>query len=430
MLLVFVLFPLAAFAEPRIVALSPDWGPSSGGTQVTIQVEEFLPGPVQVSFGKREADQVRWLGPSTLQAIAPPGEPGPVGVTVKRPLQEEAGPAVFTYLKPQPVILELHPASAVLGGQGLTLEIKGEHFAPAAYVLFGENHLLTAFSAPDRLKAEVPGERLQQAGAIPVVVVDPTPLGGSSAPVFFSVLNPTPALVTLDPSSVQVGTPGLAIAVKGEGFVKGSVLMLGEASLPTAFVSPSELRAHAPEALLTQEGELMGRVVNPLPGGGTSNPVPFHVLPPPPPPPMPGRFIAFTSNRQEGRNHIFLLDREEGTIDPLEEANSTRANDGYPSISADGRLIVFQSDRNGGQFDIFLFDRFTRTLDPLPEANHPEAFDGFPRLSPDGRFVVFESDRNGRQVDLLLFDLKLRTLLDVSLANDPQADDGLPSISR
>ena len=435
MLFTFELFPFTAFAEPRIVALSPDWGPSSGGNQVTIQVEGLLPGPVQVSFGKREADQVRWLGPSTLKAIAPPGEPGPVGVTVKHPLQEEAGPAVFTYLKPQPVILELHPASAVLGGQGLTLEIKGEHFAPAAYVLFGENHLLTAFSAPDRLKAEVPGERLQQAGAIPVVVVDPTPLGGSSAPVSFSVMNPTPSLVTLYPSSVQVGTPGLAIAVKGEGFVKGSVLMLGEASLPTAFVSPSELRAHAPEALLTQEGELMGRVVNPLPGGGTSNPVPFHVLPttptppPTPPPPNPGPLNAITTKPKEGRNHIFLLDREEGTIDPLEEANSTRANDGYPSISADGRLIVFQSDRNGGQFDIFLFDRFTRTLDPLPEANHPEAFDGFPRLSPDGRFVVFESDRNGRQVDLLLFDLKLRTLLDVGLANDPQAD-GLPSISR
>lgn len=429
MLFSFGLFPLAAFAEPKIVALSPDWGPSSGGTQVTIQVEGLLPGSVQVSFGRREADQVRRLGPSTLQAIAPPGEPGPVGVTVKLP-PHEAGPAVFTYLKPQPVISELHPASAVLGSQGLILEIKGEHFVPAAYILFGEHHLPTTFLAPDRLKAEVPEERLRQPGTIPIVVVDPTPLGGSSAPVSFSVLNPTPSLDTFDPSSAQVGVPGFALTVRGKGFVEGSGLILGEVSLPTAFVSPSELRAHVPEALLAQGGDLMGRVVNPPPGGGASHPMPFHILPPPPPPPMPGRFIAFTSNRQGGLNHIFLLDREGGIIDPLEEANSTRSNDGYPSISADGRLIVFQSDRNRGQFDIFLFDRLTRTLDPLPEANHPEAFDGFPHLSPDGRFIVFESDRNGRQVDLFLFDLKLRTLLEVSLANDPQADDGLPSISR
>ena len=87
-------------------------------------------------------------------------------------------------------------------------------------------------------------------------------------------------------------------------------------------------------------------MTTPGPGGGTSNSFSLTVETH-----LPGRFVVFTSNRRGGRNHIYLLDRETGKLDPLEQANSLNASDGYPTISADGRFIVFQSDRNRGQYD-------------------------------------------------------------------------------
>jgi dipeptidyl aminopeptidase/acylaminoacyl peptidase len=195
--------------------------------------------------------------------------------------------------------------------------------------------------------------------------------------------------------------------------------------VPTRYQSPEELVATIPAELLSAPGIMPVAVVTPGPAGPTTVAYALTVFPP-----LPGRYVVFTSNRRDARNHVYLLDRQAGRLDPLEEANSTGGSDGYPTISADGRLIAFQSDRSRGQTDILLFDRQTRVLDPLPEANHPTAFDGFPHISADGRFIVFESDRVNRRPKLYLFDRQTRTLTELIEANDPAADDGLGAISN
>jgi hypothetical protein len=236
---------------------------------------------------------------------------------------------------------------------------------------------------------------------------------------------PAPQLAVIEVRPLAAGDPPTPIRVFGKAFQPDSTIHVAGTPIPTTYRTADEMSGTIPAHLLVLPRELTVEVRTPGPGGGTSLAGRVTVVTSV----FPGRFVVFTSNRRGGRNHLYLLDRQRSWLDPLEEANSAGANDGYPAISANGRFIVFQSDRHRGQHDIFLFDRERRVLDPLSEANHPTAFDGFPSLSADGRFIVFESDRLGKP-KLFLFDLQGRALSELRHANDGAADDGLAAISN
>lgn len=253
----------------------------------------------------------------------------------------------------------------------------------------------------------------------PIAGPDPRPGPTSEA------AKPVPQLAVIEVRPLSTGDPPTLIRVFGNAFQPDSMIQVAGEPIPTTYRSAEEMHGTIPAHLLVVPRELTVGVRTPGPGGGTSLAGRVTVATSV----FPGRFVVFTSNRRGGRNHLYLLDRQRSWLDPLEEANSASANDGYPAISADGRFIVFQTDRHRGQHDVFLFDRERRVLDPLPEANHPTAFDGFPSLSADGRFVVFESDRLGKP-KLFLFDLQGRALSELSHANDGAADDGLAAISN
>lgn len=422
-----LLTPATAGAQPRIVALSPEKGPTGGGTVVTIEVEGgVVLGPLRVEFGGRPASTVSRTGLSTLEAVTPPGEPGPAPVQVMNELWgTTTSPAVFTYIPPPPHLFRLDPPAVPVGSEGLVLSVEGEHFGATSSLRIGETLVPITVVSPQRLQARIPAPLVARARSLEVRVTDAALGGGTSNGLPLSVTNPAPEVTGVEAAPLKVGGPPIPLTVRGRGFRPESVVHIGGTALATRYQTGAELTAVIPPASLATPGELPVTVVTPEPGGGTSNAVGLSVRAP-----FPGRFLAFTSNRLGGRNHIYLLDRERGRLDPLEEANSANGNDGYPSISADGRLIVFQSDRNRGQADVFLFDRETRTLDPLPELNHPAAFDGFPHISADGRFIVFESDRLNGRPKIFLFDRQTRTLSEPGQANEATADDGLAAISN
>ncbi len=238
---------------------------------------------------------------------------------------------------------------------------------------------------------------------------------------------PAPVITELTIRAEKMGDAPQTLVVRGRGFQPDSVVHINGQPAATRFRSAEELDAAITFRLFDSPGDLPVIVVPPDGAGGPSN---VGILEIPASPPVPGRFVVFTSDRRGGRNHIYLLDRKFGRLDPLEEANSYQASDEYPSISADGRFIVFQSNRRHGQFDVFLFDRETRQLDPLPELNDPNAFNGFPSLSADGRFIVFESDRGNGKPKVFLFDRQTRSLSELRQANEPAADNGLAAVSN
>lgn len=422
-----LLTPVWAAAESRIVSLSPEKGPTGGGTVVTVHLEGGVGlGPLEVRFGNRVASEVRRQGLSTLEVVTPPGTAGPVPVRVMNNLWGTVTTtAVFTYVPPAPRVTRLDPSTVLVDSQEVVLQVEGESFTPTSRLRIGETAVSTTLLTPRRLQAKVPAALLAAARTVAVVVTDGAMGGGTSNEVSLAVVNPTPRLAVVEVPLLKAGGAPAPLTVRGSGFRRDSRIQVAGAALETQFRAGSELTAVIPPQLLTPTAKLAVSVITPGPGGGASNSVSLTVAPQ-----LPGRFVVFTSNRRGGRNHVFLLDRDVGKLDPLEEANSPNASDGYPTISADGRFIVFQSDRNHGQYDVFLFDREKRTLDLLPELNHPAAFDGFPRISADSRFIVFESDRLNGKPKVFLFDRETRTLSELKQANDVAADDGLAAISN
>jgi hypothetical protein len=433
--LLLLLAAAPAAAESRILAMQPDSGPASGGTTVRITLAGGgLVGPIEVRFGNRMAARVRRLNITTIEVVTPSGDPGPTEVRVINTLFGTVmSPLPFTYLQTVPIITQARPPMLLAGSGESLLHLEGSGFGATASVLVNGTALSAVRVSAERMEVRLPAALLATPRPLEVQIQETAPGGEASNLVTVPVLNPTPAITAVEVATETAQAAAATIIVRGAGFRPDSRIRLADGEMETRYRSDDALEGTLPLALLDRPGAIPLQVVTPAPGGGSSNPWILRVVgppPPPPPPPVRGRYVAFTSNRDGGRNHIFLWDRQAKALDTLNEANSVGGSDAYPSITADGRFIVFQSNRHRGQQDIFLFDRETRTLDPLPEANHASAFDGFPRISPDGRVIVFESDRLNGRPKLFLFDRETRTLSELSGANDATAEDGLATISN
>ncbi len=96
--------------------------------------------------------------------------------------------------------------------------------------------------------------------------------------------NPVPSLSALLPNRIVVdylllgGSSGIAMTVTGSGFVSQSVVDWNSTALATAYVSSTELTATMTASDFLTMGSFPVTVVNPTPGGGTSNAATFQVL--------------------------------------------------------------------------------------------------------------------------------------------------------
>jgi hypothetical protein len=84
--------------------------------------------------------------------------------------------------------------------------------------------------------------------------------------------NPVPLLNNpLVPDATAPGGASFTLTVNGTGFVSGSVVNWNGSGLATTFVSNSQLTATVPAGNIATASTASVTVVNPAPGGGTSN---------------------------------------------------------------------------------------------------------------------------------------------------------------
>ncbi len=101
---------------------------------------------------------------------------------------------------------------------------------------------------------------------------------GTVASADSGTVNPVPLInQPLVPDRKWPGDAGFTLKINGTGFVSGSVVHWNDSPRPTAFVSRSRLTANIPSSDLAAAGTASVTVVNPSPGGGTSNVVFFEV---------------------------------------------------------------------------------------------------------------------------------------------------------
>jgi uncharacterized protein (TIGR03437 family) len=165
----------------------------------------------------------------------------------------------------------LFPSAAQAGGAGFALTVNGSNFATDSIVQWNGSNRPTTFASATQLTASISASDVALAGTAQVTVFNPTPGGGASNALSFTMNNPAPSLSTLSPSSVMTGSSAFKLTIIGTNFVTGSVVQWNGSSRLSAFVSSSQLTASISATDVASAGAAQVTVFNSTPGGGTSN---------------------------------------------------------------------------------------------------------------------------------------------------------------
>ncbi len=109
---------------------------------------------------------------------------------------------------------------------------------------------------------------------------------GIATPITYTIttLNPHdghPTTITgLSHTAASTSDPAIPLSVTGTGFINGSVISYGGVQLTTTYLSPTQVSATIPAALLNYTGAKDVVVINPDPNGGASLPATFTVTAP------------------------------------------------------------------------------------------------------------------------------------------------------
>ncbi len=197
---------------PTVAGVTPDAGPSTGGTAVTIQ-GLHLAAATAVSFGKVEATGLDALSDTEVRVTAPPGAVGAiVDVTVTTPAGTSAISPSDTYAYTNPLIPTITGLSEVegLATGGALVEITGTHLANVTQVDFGTVEA-TSFTANSDASLTVTTPP-SQPGTVDLTVTSPdgtSPSSPADRYVYVSGLTTTAWLdTTFEPNQVAVDASG------------------------------------------------------------------------------------------------------------------------------------------------------------------------------------------------------------------------------
>jgi hypothetical protein len=243
--------------------ISPDQGPTAGGTNVTIQGTGFL-SPATVTFAGNQASNVVVVNSTDITATSPAGIAGAAPVIVND--SGGASNAVnFTYLAPPNVGADgLNPAYGPDSG-GTTVTITGTGLTGITSVVFGATTCTTGSPVTGGVAGSTPVDsttspdtsattitpKYPTDGPVPVCITAP---GGSAyALEEFTFESNPPVVTSLSPTSGTTAG-GTLVTITGTGFGPGdpnnAVAFGGVAGTSVTAVSTTEITvltpAHAP----------------------------------------------------------------------------------------------------------------------------------------------------------------------------------------
>ncbi|HEX6502573.1 MAG TPA: alkaline phosphatase family protein [Terriglobales bacterium] len=179
---------------------------------------------------------------------------------------------------PIPTITSLSPSSKVVGSPAFTLTVNGTNFVNGAFVQFAGRTRTTTYISSTQVTASILASDVAIGGIFAVTVTNPSPGGGTSNSLPFTVTNPVPTLTSLSPTSKPVNSAAFPLTVNGSNFVNGATAQFNGMNRPTTYISSTQLVAAILASDLTTPGVFPVTATNPAPGGGASNSLPFAVL--------------------------------------------------------------------------------------------------------------------------------------------------------
>jgi uncharacterized protein (TIGR03437 family) len=281
---------LQAQAVPALTNLTPNTAQAgSNAFTLTVNGSNFVNGSTVQWNGANRTTSFVSAGQLTAQILAADiASAGTAQVLVVNPPGTASNALSFTITPPNPAptLTSVNPTSATTGGGEFTLTVTGTNFINGSVVQWNGNARTTVFVNNTQLSAQIPATDIANAGSAQITVFTPAPGGGTSNGVSFSIVspNPVPTLASLNPSSVIVGSGAFTLTLTGANFINASsVWWNGQARL-TSYVNATTLTIQVPAADVANVGTAELKVVNPAPGGGTSNSLNLTIVPPNPVP--------------------------------------------------------------------------------------------------------------------------------------------------
>src|SRR5581483_10895173 len=114
-----------AYGAPTVSSVTPDGGPTSGGTTVAIVGQGFVPGST-VAFGSAQGT-VTGITPTRITVQSPSQAVGPVDVTVTTPAGTSATSFADSFAYGVPTVSTVSPNAGAPAG-GTTVTITGSNF--------------------------------------------------------------------------------------------------------------------------------------------------------------------------------------------------------------------------------------------------------------------------------------------------------------
>ena len=304
-------------SAPTISSLSPTSG--TVGTTVIITGTNFT-GATAVSFNGAGATFT--VNSATQITTSVPAGATTGNVTVTTPGGTSNG-SPFTVVAPAPTLTSLSPFS---GPPGTSVAITGTNLMGANSVTFNGTAATFTVNSATQITATVP------AGATTGNVVVGTPAGTSNG-LNFTVTTPAPSISSLSPTS---GTVGASVVITGSNFTGTTAVSFNGTAATFTVNSATQITATVPAGATT------GNVTVTTPGG-TSNVVPFTVLPPAPAisslspnSGTPGTSVVITGSNLSGATAVSF----NGTAATFTVNSATQITATVPAGASTGNVTV------------------------------------------------------------------------------------------
>jgi hypothetical protein len=335
------------YPAPTIKSLSPN-NIAAGQPPFTLTVNGSNLTPASVIEWNGQPLISIFQTQNTMTAQISPGliqNPGTVQVTVFTP-QPGGGiaqPALDFVINPTtspiPLITYINPSSVLAGGNPPQIYVYGQNFESLTTLAVNGFNISTSVINSTTLTATLGSSNVASAGILQIVVSNPPPGGGSSNPVTLSVTNPVPSITSVSPVAIPAATTATptTLTVAGKSFVPNSYITINGVERTTTFAGGGSLTTNLTSADISVGGINLVEVVNPTPGGGTSNMLSYSV--------NPTTTVGLPVLVDLGPNGVFANAGVCGTTCDGASPSLTLLTAG-PSISANGESVAFASVSN------------------------------------------------------------------------------------
>jgi hypothetical protein len=260
---------------PSLTGISPTTVVAGGAAfTLTLSGGNFVSGSmVQVNGSGRPTTFVSNTQLTATISASDIASPGTLSITVNNaaPGGGTSSAVTLAVTNPVPSLSGVSPNSAAAGSAGFTLSVTGGNFVSGSVVQVNGANRTTTFVGNTQLTAAIPASDLAVGALLSITVFTPAPGGGTSAAATFTVTNPVPSISSISPNPVVALGGSFTLTVSGSGFVRGSVVQFDGSPRPTTFVSATQVTAQISSHDIIAVGQHAITVVNPAPGGGSSN---------------------------------------------------------------------------------------------------------------------------------------------------------------